>query len=85
MKTTPTQKAITIRLPANVYAEAQEAARRHDVSVNRFVLEAVNQRLKQEEFQELYDAFCLVGQEEDNNVDYAFEAQAAVVLRDDCR
>ncbi|HZT40773.1 MAG TPA: hypothetical protein VFA07_01220 [Chthonomonadaceae bacterium] len=83
MRGTTDQKAITIRLPADVYAEAQDAARRHETSLNRFVLEAVSQRLKQEEFQELYDAFTLVGQEEDNNVDYAFEAQAEVVLRND--
>ena len=77
------QKAITIRLPADVYAEAQDAARRQETSLNRFVLEAVSQRLKHEEFQKLYDAFTLVGQEEDNNVEYAFEAQAEIVLQND--
>ena len=69
MGTTAMPRSLTIRLPGDVYSEAQSVARRRKTSLNALLREGLALRLKQEEYSELFDAFGLVGREEDCAVD----------------
>ena len=77
-------KAMTVRLPLDLYRASREMAKKHRVSLNQLLQESLRARLRAEEEQALYDAFTRVGTDvEDASVDYAFEAQREVVLRDE--
>jgi len=76
-------KAVTVRLPEHLYNRGAVTAKRKNLSLNRLLQESLEAAIKAEEDRELYEAFGLVGREEDNDVEYAFEAQREVVLRDE--
>ncbi len=83
MDTSTTSRSLTIRLPRDVYAEAQSVAKRRNTSLNTLLREGLAIRLREEEFAELYAAFGEVGREEDCDVEFALHAQAEVVLREE--
>ena len=76
------RKALTIRLPADLYAAGVKAARRRQLSMNRFVQESLKAALEAEEDRRLYAAFAQVGADTDSaDVEFALEAEAEVVAR----
>jgi predicted transcriptional regulator len=73
-------KAMSIRLPVDIYENSSKIARRRRVSMNRLVQEGLESLLKQEEGQRLYDAFGQVGaDQEESEVEFALPAQREVI------
>ncbi len=77
------RKSLTVRLQDEEYAAAKRVATKRKMSLNSVVEEGIRMRLAKEEYDELYEAFGQVGLEDDCDVEFAFHAQAEVVLRDD--
>ncbi len=75
--------AFTVRLPRKLYRASSAAAKRRKVSLNRLVQESLAAAIRAEEDRELYEAFERFGQDPESSVEYAFEAQREVVLRDE--
>ena len=75
--------AFTVRLPRKLYRASSAAARRRKMSLNRLVQESLATAIRAEEDRELYEAFERFAQDPESSVEYAFEAQREVVLRDD--
>ncbi len=77
-------KALTIRLPEELYRAGAETAKRRKVSLNRLVQESLETALRAEEDRQLYEEFTRLGRDKElTDVEYAFEAQREVVLRDE--
>jgi len=84
MATRTKTKALTVRLPMDMYEASSEIARRRQVSMNELVQESLRAALKAEERRMLYDAFTELGQHpEECDVEWAFEAFREVVERDE--
>jgi predicted transcriptional regulator len=84
MATKVKTKALTVRLPMDMYEASSEIARRRNVSLNELVQDSLRAALKAEEQRMLYDAFTELGQHpEECDVSYALEAQREVVFRDE--
>ncbi len=69
-------KTLTLRLPDDLYSVGTAAASRRKMSMNTLVCESLAAYLKEEEEQQLFEAFTLAGKAEDADVEFAFEAQA---------
>ncbi len=75
---------ITIRLPQALHEAAVQLAKRRRVSLSRLVQESLEAALEADEDRRLREAFDLLGQDKElTDVEYAFEAQREVVLRDE--
>jgi len=84
MTTKMKTKAMTVRLPMDLYEAGSKVARRRHVSLNRLVQDSLRAVLKDEADKALYDDFSLAALEKDEvDVEYAFDAQREVVLRDE--
>jgi hypothetical protein len=84
MRGTKADKSLTVRLPQDLYESATELAKKRCLSLNALIQQSLAAVVKEEEDRELYEAFELLGQyPEECDVEYAFAAQAEVVLRDD--
>jgi len=84
MATRVKKKALTVRIPLDMYEASSEIARRRHVSMNELVQESLQAALEAEEEQVLYEAFSELGQHpEECDVSYALEAQRRVVFRDE--
>jgi hypothetical protein len=80
----PSTKALTIRLPADLYHTSSELARRRQVSLNTLIQEALVAVLKADEEARLYDAFGQLGEDpEEADVEYALSALWEVIRRGD--
>ena len=83
MNTTPSARAITLRLPPALHTAIAQAARRRHQSINALIQQNLEALVRAEEEQARYDAYTLLGQDaEECNVDYAIYAQAEVMLHD---
>ena len=75
--------SLSIRLPSRLKYRAAEIAQSQQVSFNTFVTRLIEKAVKKTEDQELYDAFSELGSNPElNNVEFAFHAEAGVVLSD---
>jgi predicted transcriptional regulator len=76
-------KALTIRLPVELYQTSSELAKRRQVSLNTLIQEALAAILKTEEEARLYDEFGQLGEDaEEADVEYALAAQWEVLRGD---
>jgi hypothetical protein len=79
MPETATLKTISARVSPRLHEATTRLARLENKSVNEIVAEALTERVRIREEQELYDAFTLLGQdEEETDVEFALAAQAEV-------
>jgi predicted DNA-binding protein len=79
--TMTTPKTVTLRLPEDLYHAGNLVAQKRHMSMNALLKESLEARLKEIEDEEMYEAFTLVGQDkEESDVEFAFFAQAEVVL-----
>ena len=84
MATRTKTKAMTVRLPIDLYEAGSKVAKRRRVSLNQLVQDSLRAVLKDEADKALYDDFTLAALDKDEvDVEYAFEAQREVVLRDE--
>ncbi len=75
--------ALSIRIPSYLKSRAARAAQSQQVSFNTFVTRLIEKAVKETEEKELYDAFTELGSDPElSDVEFAFPAQAEVVLRD---
>jgi len=78
------KKALTLRLPYDLYEESKKIAEKKGKSYTAFILEILKEKLKDEKKKSLFDAFTLVAKDrEETDVEYAFESQREVVVEND--
>jgi len=83
MKTHLDVKPLTVRLPAELYEVATAIAHKKCVSLNTLIQESLKAMVKEEEDREMYEAYTLLGQDQEEcSVEYAIYAQAEVMLSD---
>ncbi len=73
---------LTVRLPERLYGRAAATARRRGLSVNAYLVQQIESGVQQDLEQQLFEEAGMIGDLDDCDVSYAFEAQAEVVLRD---
>ncbi len=74
---------LTVRLEPDLYRAASDLARKRKQSLNALVQDSLARALRQQEDQELYEAFERLGENPAAcDVEYAFGAQSEVVLRE---
>jgi hypothetical protein len=71
----------TLRLEENIYSRIKEIAKERHTSFTAFVQEILANVLIAEEQKTLYNAFSLVGEDADADVEYAITAQQEAVER----
>jgi hypothetical protein len=77
-------KPITLRLPEDVYRGVQVLAEEAGSTMNAFIAESLQERLRKHEEEVLWKSFTRLGlDEEESDVDFAFDAQSEVVLSGD--
>jgi len=75
--------SLSIRLPNRLKYRAAEVAQSQQISFNTFVTRLIEKAVKETEDQELYNAFSELGSDPElSDVEFAFHAQAEVILRD---
>ena len=78
------QQAVTVRLPKDLYQATATIAKADKKSFNALVQESLARTVRERRYVELYDAFTVAAEdEEEMSVEYAFAAQSEVVLRDE--
>ncbi|GAB6162123.1 hypothetical protein JCM12298_12820 [Desulfothermus naphthae] len=78
------KKALTLRLPYDLYEETKKIAEKKRKSYTAFILELLEEKLKEERKKSLFDAFTLVAKDiEEADVEYAFASQREVVVKND--
>jgi len=78
------KKAMTVRLPLDLYRAGARIARRRRISMSRLLQESLRQTLKGEEALNLYSAFGQLAElGEESEVEFALPAQAEVLERGD--
>jgi hypothetical protein len=76
------KKAMTVRLPLDLYRAAAHTASRRRISIRGLVQQSLRDTLAHEKRKQLYEAFSQVAQDRDeSDVDFAFDAQTEVVHR----
>lgn len=76
-------KALTVRLPPELYTASRKVAESRHISINALVQESLTAAVKVAEELRLYEAFTEIGQDmTDNDVEFAREAQWEAI-RDD--
>ncbi len=74
------KKAMTVRLPLDLYRATARMAKRRGISMSGFVQQSLRDALAHEERRQLYEAFGRVaGSTDETDVEFAFDAQAEVV------
>jgi hypothetical protein len=77
-------KPITLRLPEDVYRGVQMLAQEAGSTINAVIAESLQERLRKREEEALWQSFTLLGSnEEESDVDFAFDAQSEVALGGD--
>ena len=74
-------RQLTVRLPRDVYARAQRAARARKKSLNALVRGLLEDLERAEREAELERAYALLGGDGETSVEEQFKAQAEVVRR----
>jgi predicted transcriptional regulator len=74
-------RTISVRLDETVYEEAKVIAKRRRVSMNALTDRALRREIALQQEQEMYEAAALLGMDADTSVDFAFAAQADIVMR----
>ena len=78
------RKAMTVRLPEELYRTSSKVARRLRISLNELVKESLEAALKAEREKSLYEAFGQAGEDAAGaDVEFARAAQREVVRRGD--
>jgi hypothetical protein len=76
-------KALTLRIDESLYIETKKMATKENSSVNSFIEKLIIEKLQEQENQELFNAFSIVGLDKDcSDVEFAFSAQKEVVLNE---
>lgn len=74
---------LSVRIPSYLKARAAKVAQSQQISFNTFVTHLIEKAVKETEEKELYDAFSELGSDPElSDVEFAFQAQAEVALRD---
>lgn len=69
-------KALTVRLPEDLYRASAEVAKRRKVSLNSLVREGLGIILREEHYVRMYEAFGQVGEDANmTEVEFAVDAQ----------
>lgn len=77
-------QSFTVRIPKALYTASAKVAQQRHVSLNTLIQESLSAQVREQKEQMLYDAFTIVGEDEEaSDVSFAFAAQAEVVLRDE--
>ena len=76
-------KTVTIRLKSPLYEEAKHLASKEGKSFNALMQELLLERLKKEEYQALFKAFSLLGEDKEKDIEYYFAAQSELCLEDE--
>jgi len=75
--------ALSVRIPSHLKSRAARVAQSQQVSFNTFVTHLIEKAVKETEEKELYDAFSELGSDPElSDIEFAFQAQAEVALRD---
>ncbi len=75
--------SLQLRVDETLGARIKSEAARHNVSANKWLIDAINQRLETEEALAWREGFEAMGRDPDcNDVEYAIYAQAEVVFGD---
>jgi predicted transcriptional regulator len=72
------KRAMTVRLPLDLYRAGARIARSRRISMSRLVQESLREALAQEERRRLFDAFGSLTESEGTEVEFARAAQAEV-------
>ncbi|MBI4027043.1 MAG: hypothetical protein HY360_18810 [Verrucomicrobia bacterium] len=73
-------KTLTVRMPIELYHASAESAKRRHTSLNSFILESLEAKRKETEFQQLYEGFSKLAEDsEEYDVEHAIHAQAEVI------
>ena len=75
-------RATSVRLEEPVYEAVKQIARKRGLSMNTLIGRVLQQEIVLEQDREMYDAATQLGEDADSSVEFAFAAQAEVVLRD---
>lgn len=73
---------LTVRLPEELFGRAAASARRRGMSVNAYLVQQLQQGVRLELDQQLFEEAGMIGDLDDCDVAYALEAQAEVALND---
>ena len=74
------KKAMTVRLPLDLYRASARIAKHRQISLSGLVQQSLEDTLESERRMQLYEAFGRVAASPpESDVDFAFEAQAEVV------
>ncbi|WP_309685332.1 toxin-antitoxin system HicB family antitoxin [Armatimonas sp.] len=77
-------QSFTVRLPVELYEASTAIAQERRVSMNALIQERLVSLVREEGQKQLYDAFSLIAEdEEEMSVAFAEEAQAEVLSRDE--
>lgn len=77
-------RCLTVRLPSDLYLAAKGVAGKRRKSMNLLIQESLQRSVEAEEQEELQRGFQVLSESpEECDVEYAFEAQREVILRDD--
>ena len=81
-----TTKAMTLRLPPDLYQTGQQIAQQRHMSLNALIQESLQALIRVEQQRRLFDDFTLLGEDmEGSNMDYAFAAQREVIMSDEAQ
>lgn len=72
----------TLRLPEDLVEQIKPVIRRRNMSFNAYVEDSIRRALQEEQDREMYDAGTLLGMDLDSEVDFAFAAQAELVMKE---
>lgn len=76
-------KSLTVRLPLALYEAGGALAQRRRTSMNALLQEGLVNLIRESEQKALYDAFTLVGDDEETDLSFAEAAQAEVICRNE--
>ncbi|HEY3414603.1 MAG TPA: hypothetical protein VGM51_16310 [Armatimonadota bacterium] len=72
-------KSTSLRLPEDLLSATQALAARQRKSVNALVIESIKRTVRDDEDEVLYDAFSLLGEDAESDVEFALQAQSEIV------
>jgi hypothetical protein len=82
MTATREARSFTVRLPGELHNAASEAAARNGSSLNKLLQRLVEEYLRKEAEQQLFDSFTRLGEDlAECDVEYAWEAQREAIER----
>jgi predicted DNA-binding protein len=78
MPSQPKTKTISFRISAQQHHAVTRLAMRQNQSVSRLIADIIAKQMRQQEEQDLYDAFTVLGRIKEADVKFALAAQAQV-------